>query len=434
MSNDERIAAAFRKRSLESLLEAERAMRSHLARENRTFSGILARLARQHYGERLEAFRRKNPRPLNEWTASDWQVFFEGAAEDAPAYGWGGSPVPQATGSNGGRRKGNGNGNSRHAEAVDLNALKAAIKQELLRELRPRQPVVLRPRTAAEAASPPAEATDFRPGITGRRHPQARGTSVPPEISLAEFKSPLLPLKFDDLQARFGGLRWRRAVMILYLISTYGLNALIELGRHIGKTEGFAPHSNSVKAPFKQLGELGLLHVESLKIDHQKRGFALLLGRLTDTGREFCQAVGWQPVESEWERLVRLHEGERQREHTLAVLYFALMSRARGYTVTVLPETRAGSTPPDVLLERDGERVLVEVELGRHERTTKWQNLQAAQGFAAVCTLYPEERERLVNDCKLAHIPGRATDLETLRSIKLGREISPAPLWAEEWM
>ncbi len=449
--SDDLLVDAFRQRSLASLLEAERSMREHLASENRTLSDLLARLARRHYGERLEEFRRRNPRSMDEWTAKEWQAFFTNA-ESAVSPGWGGKLVGAGeTPSNGNGKNGNGH----HDAGVDVDALKAAIKQELLRELRPA--VRLRPRTVEEATlggTPPdkdeqvaeteeahrVQSAPSKASKTVSRKKQAvpeggktPAHAVPPVISLDGFTLPLVPLRFDDLQERFGGLRWRRAVMILHVIAVYGINALIEIGRHVGKAEGFAPHSNSVKAPFKQLGELGLLHVETLKISHPQRGFALLLGRLTDAGREFCQAVGWQPVESEWERLIRLHEGERQEEHALAVLYFAIMSRARGYAVSVLPETRAGNTPPDVLLERNGERILVEVELGRHDRTAKWKNLQAAQGFAAICTLYPEDRERLAADCKLAHIPGRATDLETLRSVKLSYDMSAEPLWAEEW-
>ncbi len=442
MSNDH-LAAAFRQRSLESLLEAERAMREHLAGENRILSGLLARLARRHYGVRLEEFRRRNPRNMDEWTAGEWQAFFAGE-ERMVSPGWGGRPAGAGEAPSNGNGK---NGNGHHAAGVDVDALKAAIKQEVLRELRPA--VRLRPRTVEEAtpAGTPRD-KDEQAAETEEAHPAQAAPppkkkqavpekipahAVPPVIPLDGFTLPLVPLKFDDLQERFGGLRWRRAAMILHVIALYGINALIEIGRHVGKAEGFAPHSNSVKAPFKQLGELGLLHVETLKIRHPRRGFALLLGRLTDAGREFCRAVGWQPVESEWERLIRLHEGGRQGEHTLAVLYFAVMSRARGYTVSVLPDIQAGNTPPDVLLERNGERILAEVELGRHDRTAKWRNLQAVQGFAAICTLYPKDRKRLASDCKLAHIPGRATDLETLRSVRLNHDMSAEPFWVEEW-
>jgi hypothetical protein len=115
------------------------------------------------------------------------------------------------------------------------------------------------------------------------------------------------------------------------------------------------------------------------------------------------------------------------------VLYFSILARARGYTVAVLPDEKAGETPPDVRVTRGSESRLVKVEIGSRDKTTKWRNLQAAQGHAAICALDSACRERLASDCKLAKIPGTATDLLTLKAVRLHEATPDDPLWLEVW-
>jgi hypothetical protein len=182
----------------------------------------------------------------------------------------------------------------------------------------------------------------------------------------------------------------------------------------------------------KLLAQSGFAVVETLWIRRQTFRMALKLAHLTEKGRKLCQMMGWEAVESEWERLKRLHEGERFEEHTLAVLYFALHARARGWTARVLPEVKGAA--PDIALTKGGKRYFVEVELGDKDRPVKWHKLAQAQVEAALCALDPPGRKRLVADCKLAKLSGRATDLLSLqKQAKIYHLTQDTPLWLESW-
>ena len=119
--------------------------------------------------------------------------------------------------------------------------------------------------------------------------------------------------------------------------------------------------------------------------------------RLTERGKDFARAQGVEPVENDWERVIRLHQGEAQAEHAGLLLAFDLRARRRGWTTQVLPEV---SPPiegfaPDVWIERDSARLYVEVE-GKyhHANAAKWQAARRAQGFAAIVARTPKDRAR----------------------------------------
>jgi hypothetical protein len=64
----------------------------------------------------------------------------------------------------------------------------------------------------------------------------------------------------------------------------------------------------------------------------------LKLVRLSSDGeRLFKILFDADPLESDWDRLIRDHEGGRFPEHTLAVLIFAMHARKRGWAMQVLP-------------------------------------------------------------------------------------------------
>lgn len=464
--------AAIHERSVSDMLASERQIRAALEGEYRKLAVVLERLARQHHGVFLEDQRRTNPDGFQHWTAQDWENFFQMAPRDQPKI----HPVPD-WGAVSGK-----NGNNGHSEAakleMEIQRLKKEVgclkaeNMELLQNGRtPHRPNVplgenagvsktgdrgripvnagtdestkapgVKKENQQAGPAPHTHAPGFIiPNETGESFPDRAtpfgdpGSSRPP--NMADFKMPLLPLKYSHLEADFGGLQWRRAVMILYLLAHYGLNAHIEIDRHIAPVEGLSFRTNSTKKPVQKLDSVGLIAAETLKISHPQagQGFALRLLRLTDTGRDLCQALGFQPVESEWERLIRLHQGAEQKDHTLAVLYFALLARARGYDIAVLPDEKAGKTPPDVCISRGDETHLVEIELGQRDLAAKWRNLKTAQGHAAICALRPAGRQRLVKDCQLAKIPGMATDLETLKAVRIYETTDADPLWLEEW-
>lgn len=183
------------------------------------------------------------------------------------------------------------------------------------------------------------------------------------------------------------------------------------------------------------LASAGLAIVETLRMETDGFRTSIKMLRLTDEGRELCRALDWLVIESDWDRLIRLHQGKDQQRHTLAVMYFALLARIRGWSTQIVPDAE-GKADPDVLIVKGKERHYVEVELGsrgNEKQTAKWKNLAGLQGGrVAICAPDVKVRERLVKDCQLAKIGGVATDLATLVA-KRYYDSQNEPLWLKEW-
>lgn len=158
---------------------------------------------------------------------------------------------------------------------------------------------------------------------------------------------------------------------------------------------------------------------------------------LTDIGREAARIfLSLQARPSEWQLLAEKHSAEEYQRHALSVLVFAYHARRRGWKVQICPETASSLYLPDVLVEKDGERVYVEVEVLRHPRkrkdgadntwVRKWINQHDFQKQVAVCTLTPKRREGIRAYLK-PRWRGMATDILTLATNPNG------DLWAERW-
>ena len=222
--------------------------------------------------------------------------------------------------------------------------------------------------------------------------------------------------------------------MMLYLMAACGVNAHLEMDVFVAKREGLSYRSNSTKKPLENLAAAGLVIAETLRMEVGDFRTALKLARLTNEGQQLCDALGWPVVESDWDRLIRLHQGLQQPRHTLAVLYFALLARVRGWTTEIVPKVD-GDIDPDILVTKGDDRYFVEVELGTRgseKQTAKWKNLADAQGYVAICAPNVKIRERLAADCRLAKLSGVATDLATLVA-KPYHEAQEEPLWVKEW-
>jgi hypothetical protein len=240
-------------------------------------------------------------------------------------------------------------------------------------------------------------------------------------------------LRFQKAFSGWNDLQWRRGMMIVFLVARQGLSAFMEISAHVTRAENLSDRSNSVKQPLEDLVKASFLEAETLTVDLGDKKPALKLIRFTPLGRDLCQALGWETLESEWEQLIRLHEGVRFPEHTVAVLAFAMNARVRGWQVTLLPEV-PGHAAPDVLVVNGAEQHYVEVELGLKDRPAKWRNLAQLQGHVALCARDASGRTRLINDCRLAKLSGMATDLETLVLTVPYRDLTQEhPLWVEMW-
>jgi len=116
---------------------------------------------------------------------------------------------------------------------------------------------------------------------------------------------------------------------------------------------------------------------------------------------------------------------KRINHHTTAVLAFVYHARLRGWNVEVLPEMGRIRAIPDALIEKDDERIFVEVELGNGKRQ-KWYNQRELQGYVAFCTNTPGRRRCLEKEVGMRS-RDRSTDLDAL--FRGGKTNPPGPLW-----
>ena len=396
-------------RSLDDLLKSERARREALESDRAGLVELLTRLAQRHAGQRLEDLRRENPATPKHWSAQEWEAFFSRPEQPNQVLAWGQPAVD--------------NGCNVPSDAQALQQL-----QQEMRNLR----------TQVEHSQPVAN--DQRPFDFAQDRLATKADSPVPSrlssVSLTAFAPPVVPYKYKGLLGQHGltDLRWRRGSMLLFLMASRGMNAHLELDALIAQREGLSYRSNSTKKPLENLAAAGLVIAETLRMETDDFRTALKLTRLTDTGRELCQALDWPVIESDWERLIRLHQGLAQPRHTLAVLYFALLARVRGWATEIVPDVD-GSAAPDMRVAKDELNLYVEVELGSRgdqKQTAKWKHLADLQGRVAICAPNVTVRERQVKDCQLAKIGGVATDLATLVARKY-HEAENEPLWFKEW-
>jgi len=128
-----------------------------------------------------------------------------------------------------------------------------------------------------------------------------------------------LPLPLQTLQSIRRNRR-ERILQDLYLLTTTGLSVGQELWAVMEITLEVSSGSLLIQQVFQaDLPALGLAIKGTPYFIRRSR---LALIRLSDLGREACQELGWPVVESEWERLIRSHDGLLYPRHTLGLLAF----------------------------------------------------------------------------------------------------------------
>ena len=228
---------------------------------------------------------------------------------------------------------------------------------------------------------------------------------------------------------------WRRQVQTLYLVARHGFSQAILVDTVLARLEDQGLRGGARGKQFERLIKVNLLESSKLSI---VRPFDtnLVVWKLTADGRRLAQALfNAEPIETNWERVVRRHQGDEQIGHTLGLLLFEVYARQRGARVKLLPDVDC-PTPPDLVIEYAGQRMYVEVELSEKENPAKWRNLAALNtGHIAVCAGNAAQRARLVGDCKQLGLSGAATDLQTLvQEFMTQREAAHAlPLFCETW-
>jgi len=422
---------AYRERALEDILNAERELRRNAERIAREYRELTLELAQRLAGEQLEARRRENPNIPHTWTASDWRAFWSGVS----------------LGTSGGWTKPKSNGNGYEAlerQIVRLEGELTALRERLERaqaeaaqERRNREELQRRLDEARQTKAAKEKSEAKRPAerlLTAADLPVLWRNLVE---KMSGMVVPIAPERFKaQLKPQESNIRYRRKALVLYAIAAGGLASRMEIDRVVSVVEGLSERTNSVRRPLDELVQSGLLLYETIRMTSPfETGLAVY--RLSDDGKALCRLWGWEPVENEFERVLRLHQGNTQPAHAVMILAFALHARLRGWDAVVLPEVD-GSAEPDVLVEKDGERWFVEVERGDGS-WRKWKNLAALNGGkVALCAANEEGRERLVRDCKAERLSGVATDLRNLSF--LGEELRKMaditfqdPLWLERW-
>ncbi len=425
------MSEVYRERALSDLIAAERDLRESAERLARDYRALVLELAQRLAGQALEARRREDPSVPHSWTPAEWRSFFLNALPGTGQSGW---------------RSNNGHHPELERKIEQLEKELAGVR-ERLSQAQMALAKVERERDHAQREAERWKAkAEEKPKVQGSETAVQRRLPTLDDLpdlyrtlvhDLERMIIPQAPGRFEKALRPEDGIRYRRKVLILKAISAMGLCARLEIDRVISVVEGISPRTNSVRRPAEELVESGLLIGDSLRIERPiTTGLAVY--RLSEDGKALCREWGWAVVENEWERVLRLHQGEAQEAHTVMLLAFALHARLRGWNAVVLPEVEGTNAVPDVLVERGEERWYVEVERGDGSRR-KWKNLAGLNGGqVALCAADGEGRARLVRDCKAEGLGGVATDLEGLifedgapRDLV---EITPSePLWIERW-
>ncbi len=377
------------------LLEQERRLRREAETRAEALHRVLYEVAKRVAPQEIDELRRQNP----EWEKSvgpeAWQAFFEHVLEVKPRLrGW--------------VRQDDGEAERLRREVERLNAEVKRWKAEAAqwREEAERLREELE-RSRAGQAEP--KASDQRPSIIAHR-PAVELPPAPPTRFRKQIPQQKWPRVAVVVEALARGTALQREVAEI----------LVERDERISD-----PGSGSLKRLFAWLEKRGICE-RKLEQHGQQRW---MLVWLTEKGRDLARAMGLEPRESEWARLMRLHGGERQQGHALLTLLFAWQARKRGWQVEVCPAVD-GPAEPDVLVERGGERIYVEVEAesGTSERRMKkWRNMVDLQGFVALVAPDQGTLKRLVQEARAASERGLATDIQTLLSE------DSQDIWMEVW-
>ncbi len=225
---------------------------------------------------------------------------------------------------------------------------------------------------------------------------------------------------------------WRRVAKVLWLVSS-GFSLGREIRELVAADEDANPRSGAMGRLLRRLTDTGMLTSAVIPLVGRYRMSLFALGPASES---IIARLRWQPVESEWERMRRLHEkGKDETLHTLATIAFAYHARVRGYRAGVVPGVNAKRFTPDaVVVGAGGAATYVEVERSYGaDLLAKWRHMAEYQGRVALCARTRQHREHLAEEAAWGlPYPGTATDLETLfRGTVRGAD--PGPLWLQTW-
>jgi hypothetical protein len=424
-----------RTNALEDLLDAERHFRGQAENALRELQSVLTELAQRMAGSQIEDARRSDPAAPENWGPERWRKFFASLPLRAAGNGWNDNLLGELERLKGENQSLRGKlvslASSSFIASANNNSAKGS-EQPTLDSL----PVPLASTPLPQPASDPT-LVDLNPqGLTFAHLDLLR--------DLRAHRLPItLPARFQNHFPKVGlnEADWerqvRRKLYVLYLLSR-GLDIRLEIDHLISQVEGIGSRTGALRRIYDSMVKKNLLSQEVMEMSAPNTSLAML--QLTQDGRQLCHILGWAVAESERQRINRMHQGTQFPQHTLALMIFAMHARFRGYHVDVLPQLEGVQTNavPDIcvsrrLLDDELETIYVEVELSNKELDEKWRNLAQLQSRVAICARNAQRRVRLVGDCKLKHLHGVATDLETLIACKVPDISQNTPLWAEDW-
>jgi hypothetical protein len=424
-----------RTNALDDLLDAERHFRQQAENTMRQLRSVLTEQAQRMAGSLVEDARRTDPNAPDNWDPERWRAFFA----SLPVYGsgnaWNEGLLTELD-----RLKAENQSLRRKLSSLSSSPLPAPINypSEICMEQPDVKPLLLPDRlTTDPQPGEDLEKLDIDPHSGMLAHADLVG-------ELRNLSLPLsLPARFQNHFPKTGlneadrERQVRRKLYVLYLLSR-GLDIRLEIDHLVSQVEGIGSRTGALRRLYDSMVEKNLIGRQVLEMSAPNTSLAML--QLTQDGRQLCQVLGWDMLESERERINRMHQGVQFPQHTLAMMVFAMHARLRAYRVSVLPHMEGVQTRavPDVavsrcLPEEHPEMIYVEVELSTKELDEKWQNLAQLQGSVALCARNAQRRARLVGDCKLKNLHGLATDLETLIACKVPEISGDTPLWAEVW-
>jgi len=221
---------------------------------------------------------------------------------------------------------------------------------------------------------------------------------------------------------------WDRICTALVYMAYTGISTAQDLKHLLAIRYKINPQSHSLsRLVYQSLPEGGMVNKLSFPLGKRSK---LTVLTLTDYGKKIAESLGFPPVESDYERILRLHDGMNQPKHTAQILFTAYQARLRGLQVSVMPFELDDRQPwfrPDLIIRDQHKGYAVEVESHYRNKPEKWLNKREAN----VVLPHPITRRAVVSRLKALHVPGRATDLKTLA--QNARRGDLRYFWLERW-
>ena len=333
-------------RSFRDINIAERQMRLQAEQATQAYVRLLISLANQYAGKELEEERRSNPSGPETWLPERWEAFLTKHVFMKPGNGWGAAPttdppkeipaepaeelkqrektLEQAT---------NGLRALLTATLSSLDRLQApGSTPKVLPASPPAQPLVpgeplLDDLARFQAKSRPAQVlivnpAQALPATLQERRPEPAQADQPALVEividerprghagiideLRNWQSPAIPKRFRQL-AGVTAERWNMQSMALYLVAHHGITTRLEIDLLLGQGTTTDRRTTTLRRAVETLPEMGFLTRENLEITIQEGVKShLAVMDLTNQGRELCSIFGWQIVESDRSRALRL--------------------------------------------------------------------------------------------------------------------------------